>query len=120
MNALQLLKDNSKAALVIKQFYLDVLLEGLNDKNIPEDFKESVRNISIDDERIATLMDNSPRGMFDMFDSHKVFIGIIPIGNNGDFSVTINGDKLPTLFANRKEAESLAVETAIKLLNNKL
>lgn len=120
MNALELLQDNPKAALVIKQFYLDVMLKGLKDENLPEDFKETVRKIGIDDDKIAALMESSPRAMFDMFDSHKIFIGIIPIGNNGDFSVTINGDKLPSLFSTRKEADSIAAETSLKLLNNKL
>ena len=50
MKGIELLKEHSKAAIVMKQWFLEKMLEGLNDESLPDDFKVYVREQGIDDE----------------------------------------------------------------------
>jgi hypothetical protein len=120
MTGLELLESYDKAAIVIKQYYLNSMLESLKDDNLPENFKEYARQTTIDNDKIGKLIDVQPRGLFDVFDANKIYIGITPNPLIGgiEFKYTI-GDitgEQPT----RKEAERIAVEKAFEILNNKL
>lgn len=119
MNGLELLKNHPKASLVVKQYYLNVMLESLKDESLPEDFKEMVRQQGIDDEKIGKLIDASPRALFDVFDNHKIYIGTVLDEVNG-FWWTINDKKSSVGYEHRKNCENAAIEEAFKLLNNKL
>ena len=120
MTGLELLENYDKAAIVVKQYFLNVMLESLKDENLPENFKDYVRESGIDNNKVAAMIDAQPRGLFDVFDANKVYIGITPnplIGGM-EFKYTI-GDitgEQPT----RKEAEMIAIEKAFEILNNKL
>ena len=121
MTGLELLEKYDKAAIVIKQFYLNVMLESLNDDNLPESFKEYAREAGIDNNKIAAFIDAQPRGLFDVFDNNKVYVGITPnfLVGGMEFKYTISDDisgEAPT----RMEAEKIAVEKAFEILNNKL
>lgn len=118
MNALELMEAYPKTALVIKQWYLDRMLESLDDESLPEDFKKMVRESGIDDDKIAVFIDVSPRGLFDIFDNHKIFINII--WKTSKFSMEINGLSDKIEYETRLEAEKAAVQEAFKLLNDKL
>ncbi len=118
MNGLELLESHPKSAIVVKQWYLEKMLESLNDKNLPEDFKDIVRAKGIDNESVATLIDASPRNLFDVFDNHKVYIDINCL--NDKFLWGINDDVNNDVYETRKEAEKIAIEEAFKLLEEKL
>jgi len=123
MNGLQLLKDHPKAAIVIKQWFLEKLLENLNSASIPDDYKEFLRKEGIDDDKVAVFIDSSPRGLFDVFDNHKVFIQITvdTEQNPTVFRYSFDGGKVESVdYQSRKEAESVAIQTAFKILNDKL
>jgi len=124
MNSIELLQEYPKAATVVKQWMLEQLLESLKDDKIPEDFKENVRQIGIDDERIAALIDVNPRGLFDCFDEQKVHIQIGTDCTNEFktmFAYSFDCGKTNSdLFYTRKEAEKEAVTEAFKILNDKL
>jgi hypothetical protein len=120
MTGLELLEKYDKAAIVIKQHYLNNMLESLKDDNLPENFKEYARQMTIDNDKIGKLIDVQPRGLFDVFDANKIYIGITPnpLVGGMEFKYTI-GDitgEQPT----RKEAEMIAIEKAFEILNNKL
>jgi hypothetical protein len=120
MKGIELLEKYDKAAIVIKQFYLNVMLESLKDDNLPESFKEYAREAGIDNDKIAAFIDAQPRGLFDVFDNNKIYVGITPnflIGGM-EFKYTISdvSGEAPT----RMEAEKMAVEKAFEILNNKL
>lgn len=118
MNGLQLLDEHPKAAIVVKQWYLEKMLESLKDESLPEDFKEHVRQQGIDNETIAKMIDGMPRTLFDVFDGQKV---IIQINTFPSFSYSINeGDVISGSWETRKEAETAAIKEAFKLLNDKL
>lgn len=121
MTGIELLEKYDKAAIVIKQFYLNVMLESLKDDSLPENFKQFAREAGIDNDKIAAFIDAQPRGLFDVFDNNKIYVGITPnvlIGGM-NFKYTISDDisgEAPT----RIEAERIAVEKAFEILNNKL
>ena len=120
MTGLELLEKYDKAAIVIKQHYLNSMLESLKDDNLPENFKEYARQTTIDNDKIGKLIDVQPRGLFDVFDNNKIYIGITPnilIGGM-EFKYTI--DDLSGEAPTRKEVEKIAVEKAFEILNNKL
>ncbi len=52
MKSLELMKIHPKAAIVVKQWMLEKLLDSLNDDTLPENFKDFVRENGIDDDKI--------------------------------------------------------------------
>ena len=122
MKAIELLETYPKTADVIKEFYNKKMIDSLEgDGDIPEDFKEMIRSQSFDSEYVAPFIDNNPRFLFDVFDQHELYIGIIPTYTNDgvvfQYTLTtlISGEQ-PT----RIEAEKVVIELAFKMLNDKL
>ena len=123
MNGLQLLKDHPKAAVVVKQWFLNGLLENLKDDTIPDDFKEIVRAQGIDNEKVAYFIDSAPRTFFDVFDGHKVHvqISIDTKANPAVFRYSFDGGEVESIdYKSRLEAEHAAIGSAFKILNEKL
>jgi len=126
MTGLELLEKYDKTAIVIKQFYLNAMLESLKDEELPENFKEYARQTTIDNDKIGKLIDVQPRGLFDVFDNNKVYIEMLVDYKKLDatFAYTVIDDDTmysnPSYYNNRKEAEKKAVEQAFEILNNKL
>jgi hypothetical protein len=117
MQAQELLEIYDKAAVVIKQFYLQHMLESLNDENLPENFKDFVKEQGIDNDTVAVILTASPRMFFDVFDEHGIYINI----SAPKFSYSIGtGGVISGTLKTRKEAERAAIENAFQLLNDKL
>jgi hypothetical protein len=114
MNALNLLEQHPKATAIIKSYYLEKLLSSVNSDIITEEFKEFVLAKGVPMESLLSIIDDVPRNLFDVFDTHKVYIDIS--GLNGVFLWGINGDMNDTLYQTRKEAERAAIVEAFKLL----
>ena len=94
------------------------MLDSLKDSGVPDDFKEFVKAQDLEDDKIATMINASPRMLFDVFDEHKVYIQI-NIGPN--FSYSINeGDVISGSWETRIEAEKEAIEQAFTILESKL
>jgi hypothetical protein len=117
MTGLELLEAYPKAGQVVRQWFLEQMLEGLKDKNLPEDFKKFVREQDIDNDKIGKLIDASPRALFDVFDNHKLYVNIRM--STGVWVWEVNSH-IVSNTSSRKEAERLAIEEAFKLLNEKL
>jgi hypothetical protein len=120
MTGLELLEKYDKAAIVIKQHFLNTMLESLKDDNLPENFKEYARQTSIDNDKIGKLIDVQPRGLFDVFDANKIYIGISPNPLVGGMEFKYTIDDISGEHPTRKEVERIAVEKAFEILNNKL
>jgi len=118
METTKLLEDFPKATIVIKQWFLDKLLESLKDDSVPENFKEFVRAQDMETDKIATMIEANPRVLFDVFDEHKVYIDISCLNNK--FLWGINDDMQNSVYETRKEAEKAAIEQAFQMLNDKL
>lgn len=94
------------------------MLDSLKDSGVPDDFKEFVKAQDLEDDKISTMINASPRMLFDVFDEHKVYIQI-NIGPN--FSYSINeGDVISGSWETRIEAEKEAIEQAFTVLEAKL
>jgi hypothetical protein len=120
MTGLQLLDEYPKAALVVKQWYLEKMLESLNDDNLPEDFKDYVREQSIENPQIGAIIDTSSRTLLDVFDGHKVYIQI-SVWEGPKFSWFIRDEPSDAkMYDGRKDAEKEAIEYGFKILNEKL
>ena len=114
----ELLTTYPKATEVVKAYYLQKLIESLK-ADLPEEFKEHVRQQGIDDEKIAKIIQESPRMLFDVFDEHKFHIQISGTDKSGwTWEVLPNYEF--SRCTTRKNAEVEAIKLAFKLLNDKL
>jgi hypothetical protein len=123
MEGTELLNDYPKAGQVVKQWFLEKMLDGLKDENLPEDFKEYVRAEGIDNDKIGKLIDSSPRALFDVFDSHKIYIETLHETTGFWWKIKDGKEHLrlcsdPT--STRKESDAHAIVEAFKLLEEKL
>lgn len=118
MEMLEILENHPKCTIVVKQWFLDKMLESLNLESLPEDFKESVRSQGINNDKIAKMLDGSPRALFDVFDNHKVYVDISCL--NDKFLWGINNDMNNSVYDTRKEADGAAIVEAFKILEAKL
>jgi len=117
---LELLQKYPKAAEVVKAYYLELMLETLNDSSLPENFKEHVREKGIDDDKIAKMLNGSPRSMFDVFDHNSIYINVTFDHEDRLFRYSVEGEVDSKNYVFRKAAEEAAVAEAFKLLNEKL
>lgn len=121
MNGLELLQKYPAAGELIKQWFLEKMLDGLNTDSLPDDFKEFVKQMGIDDERVGTIIDANPRNLFDILDDNNIYVQITRQNGVWGWIITNNllteGDKG---YTSRRQAEGLAVEKAIQLLNENL
>ena len=123
MKGIELLETYPKAATVIKEFYNNKLIDSVSNSSeeIPEEFKEMIKQQSFDNEYVAAFIDSNPRFLFDVFDDNELYIGIIPTYTNDgvvfQYTLTtlISGEQ-----TTRIEAEKAVIELAFKMLNNKL
>lgn len=123
MKGIELLEQNPESAKLICSYYLEVMLESLNDENLPEDFKDRVREQAMDNRNIAVILDGNPRNLFDFFDDQSLFINIMT-EKGKTFSYTIITDTVSvgnTLMSlTRKKTEKEAIITAIGMLETRL
>jgi hypothetical protein len=126
MKAVELLEKYPEAAKVINEFYRNRMMNSMETDDIPDEFKEMLKQQSFDNEYIATFVDASPRMLFDMFDANNVYIEILVdlTKDNALFNYIIDGDVMgnveATLYNSRIEAEKVAIEKAFEILNDKL
>lgn len=126
MTGLELLEKYPKTAQIVNEFYRSKMIESLNTEDVPDEFKELVKQQEFDNEYIAKFIDGNPRILFDVFDNNDINIVIhayieepptefgYSIPQEGDMSATM------TIYQTRKEAESAAIEKAFEILNHKL
>ena len=124
MKGIELLEQNPESAKLICSYYLEVMLESLNDESLPEDFKDHVRAQAMDNRNIAAILDGNPRNLFDFFDSQSLFINIMTEkGETFSYTIIINhqiGVSSTLMAKTRKEAEKEAIITAIGMLETRL
>jgi hypothetical protein len=123
MKTNELLAKYPLATEVIRKSYFDKMIASVESaKDIPEEFKQSLMNEAITDERLIIFIDSQPRTLFDVFDENKIYIEIqLNTGSSVKFLYLIN--KSQTSFEQyntRKEAELAAIVGAFKLLEEKI
>ena len=126
MKAVELLEKYPEAAKVINEFYRSKMMNSMETDDVPDEFKEMLKEQSFDNEYIATFVDASPRMLFDVFDAHELHIEILVMYSDKPsiFTYTVvEGDLVhtkPTKYDSRIEAEKVAIEKAFEILNDKL
>jgi hypothetical protein len=117
---LELLQKYPEAAKVVKAYYLEIMLSTLNDDSLPENFKEYVREMGIDDDKLSKMLSGSSRSMFDVFDDNGIFINITFDHEHRVFRYSVDGEVDSQDYLFRKAAEQEAVTEAFKILNERL
>ena len=126
MTGLELLETYPRAAEVINEFYHSKMIESMDTPDVPDEFKEMLKQQEFDNEYVAKFIDANPRILFDVFDSNAVYIEILVDYSKNDAEFTygvIDDDEMnteSTIYNSRVEAEKVAVEKAFQLLNDKL
>jgi len=120
MKAIELLEKYPEAAKVVNDFYRSKMMNSMETDNVPDEFKEMLKEQSFDNEYIATFVDASPRMLFDVFDSNEIYIQITVDLENKCFRYSFNGLVESNDYLTRKEAEAKSIETAFEILNDKL
>lgn len=126
MKTNELLAKYPLATEVVRKSYFDKMIASVESaKDIPEEFKQSLMNEAITDERLIIFIDSMPRTLFDVFDDNNILIEIFRPLNEGSvypsnyFSYKI-GNISPDIKKTRKETELAAVAEAFKLLEEKI
>jgi hypothetical protein len=125
MNGLDLLEKYTASAVVIRAWFLEKMIESLKTADVPEEFKNMMRETGIDNDKLSVMIDANPRMLQDVFDDNNVIIQIIPIKEDKvKYLSRVNQFETPYDFTrpyfSRKEAESFAIEAAFEILENKL
>ncbi len=117
----ELLEKYPKAAKVVKDYYLELFMKGLEGKDFDEDYLEHVRSQEPQISILENILESSPRALFDVFDDNHIYISMnIKVNSGGvHFACGINEAVTATYFT-RLFAEKEAVSKAFELLETKL
>ena len=77
MKAIELLNANPKTAEVIRAWFMEKMIESIKTaQDVPEEFKDYMRQQGIDNEKLSIMIDAQPRSLFDMFDAQGIIINV--------------------------------------------
>lgn len=118
MTGLELLEKYPLTAKVVRDWFLEQMLESFKDDSVPDGFKNYMREQGVENDKVGIMIDVNPRMLLDVFDDNQVFIQINVFNT---FSYSINeGDAISGSWKTRKETEAHAMSTAFEILENKL
>lgn len=115
---IELLKENPKAAKVMHDFYVNLMIE--SSKDLPLHFREFVQEQGLEMSNIASMIETAPRNLFDVFDEQGIIVSVTYDRKSNKFCYFVNEYKNKEQFDTRKEADKDAVKTAIATLEDKL
>jgi len=119
MKGIDLLQKHTASAVVIRAWFLEKMIESLQTADVPDDFKNMMRETGIEDDKLAIMIDANPRMLLDVFDDNDIIIenSLYP---DGTFTIKIGNQATTQSWKTRKEAELFAIEAAFEILENKL
>lgn len=119
MKAIELLNANPKTAEVIRAWFMEKMIESMQGADdVPEEFKEFMRQQGIDNEKLSIMIDAQPRSLFDMFDAQGIIINVFYVV--GKFHAQIYDNDAETEATTRRDAEVGIIEYAFRILEEKL
>jgi hypothetical protein len=119
MKSIKLLQEYSKTTEVIRAWFMEKMIQSINEaEDVPDEFKEFMRQQGIEDDRLAAMIDAQPRSLFDVFDANGIIINVFYVV--GKFHAQITDNDAETEATNRKDAETSIIEHAFKILEEKL
>jgi hypothetical protein len=113
-----LLEKYPYATDVVRQWFMDKMIESFKDQSVPQDFKDFMRKQGIPNENIVKILDGNSRALFDVFDDNNLIINVIYTEQG--FTWDVEDVKSVQYYASRKDAEYAAVERAFQILDEKL
>ena len=119
MKGLELLEKHPLAAKIVRDWFLNQMLESFKDETVPEGFKQYMLEQGIDNDKVSILIDVNPRVLLDVFDDNKIFIetSLYP---DDTFTCKIGNQATTNSWKTRREAELFAVEAAFEILEKQL
>ena len=119
MKGIDLLEQYPLTAKVIREWFLERMIESLQDENVPDEFKNYMRDQGVHNDKVGVMIDANPRMLFDVFDENEIVIenSLYP---DGTFTIKIGNEATTQSWKTRKEAELFAIEAAFEILENKL
>ena len=118
MKGLELLEKNPASAEIVRAWFMGKMIESLKDENVPDEFKDYMREQGIDNDKLGIMIDVNPRMLLDVFDEHEVFISINVVDRK--FTYRIDNVVNPTEYSTRKECELISITRAFEILENQL
>jgi len=119
MKAIELLEGHPKAAELIRAWFIEKMIESMKDAdNIPDEFKEFMREQGIDNEKLSIMIDAQPRSFFEVFDAKEIFINVFYVV--GKFHAQISDNDAQIEATIRKDAEAGIIEHAFRILEERL
>jgi hypothetical protein len=119
MTGLELLEKYPLSATLIREWFLEKMLESLNTASVSDEFKDMMRESGIENDKIATLIDVNPRMLLDVFDDNKIIIETFLYPDDG-FTIKIGSQATTKSWTTRKEAELFAIDAAFEILEKQL
>ena len=119
MKAIELLEKHPHTAEVIRAWFLEKMIESLKTEDVPDEFKDFMREQGVDYDKLAVMIDANPRMLFDVFDENDIII-IIKYHDNFGFTWAVEEADDQSFYKTRKEAELFAIEVAFEMLETKL
>jgi hypothetical protein len=119
MKGIELLEQYPLTAKVIREWFLERMIESLQDENVPDEFKNYMRDQGVHNDKVGVMIDANPRMLLDVFDENEIVIenSLYP---DGTFTIKIGNEATTQSWKTRKEAETFAIEAAFEILETKL
>ena len=119
MKGIELLEQYPLTAKVIREWFLEKMIESLQDENVPDEFKNYMRDQGVENDKVGVMIDANPRMLLDVFDENEIVIenSLYP---DGTFTIKIGNEATTQSWKTRKEAETFAIEAAFEILETKL
>ena len=117
MKGIELLEKYTASAKIIRAWFLEKMIESLQTADVPDEFKDMMRETGIEDDKLSIMIDSNPRMLLDVFDDNDI---IISISYSSKFMIAIDGFDHGERYKTRKEAELVAIDAAFEILENKL
>lgn len=115
----ELLENHPLTAKLIREHYTKNWLEQIEKaSHLPDDFLEFAKSFELDNDKIALIVQDQPRGLFDFFDNQLVRVWT-KYTEKG-WQVYIDKVKHGGNFIERRDAERYGVEQAFKILEETL
>lgn len=114
----KLLEKYPYATDAVRNWFMGKMIESFKDQSVPAEFKEYMRQQGISNERLAKILGENPRVLFDVFDDNNLIINIIYTDQG--FTWDVEDVKSIECYSSRKSAEFAAVERTFRILDEKL
>lgn len=119
MKGIELLEKYPESAKIIRAWFLEKMIESLETADVPDDFKDMMRETGIENDKLSIMIDSNPRMLLDVFDDNDIVIenSLYP---DGTFTIKIGNQATTQSWKTRKESELFAIDAAFEILENKL